>query len=202
MYAYDVTDYFFTNTNNTILAEAVSLAFDGSHAYFSAKIVIEFGPKPASKPSSSPKAKVPAPPASAPPPVAPVTTVFEAGRDPEIEKLTPGSILELGHVYFKADRYELDTASYRTLDALAAFLKRHPALKIEIGGHTNLRPSDVFAADLSANRARTVMHYLTDQGVPPERLTYKGYGKSRPRVQGITKEADRANQRVEVLVLA
>ena len=207
VYAYDVTDYFFTNTNNTILAEAVSLAFDGSHAYFSAKIVIEFGPKPASapkpasKPSSRPQAKAPAPPAIVPPPAAPVTVVFEAGRDPEIEKLTPGSILELGHVYFKADRYELDTASYRTLDALAAFLKRHPALKIEIGGHTNLRPSDVFAADLSANRARTVMRYLTDQGVPPERLTYKGYGKSRPRVQGITKEADRANQRVEVLVL-
>lgn len=207
VYTYDVTDYFFTNTNNTILAEAVSLAFDGSHAYFSAKIVIEFepkpvpAPKPASKPSSRPQAKAPAPPASAAAPAAPVTVVFEAGRDLEIEKLTPGSILELGHVYFKADRYELDTASYRTLDALAAFLKRYPALKIEIGGHTNLRPSDVFAADLSANRARTVMRYLTDQGVPPERLTHKGYGKSRPRVQGITKEADRANQRVEVLVL-
>jgi outer membrane protein OmpA-like peptidoglycan-associated protein len=211
VYTYDVTDYFFTNIDNTILVEAVSLAFDGSHAYFSAKIVIEFGPKPtpapkpAPKPAAAPKAKAPAPAATTTQPAAasapPAATVFEAGRDLEISSLRPGSILELGHVYFKADSYQLDTSSYRTLDALASFLKRHPGLTIEIGGHTNLRPSDSFAADLSANRARAVLRYLTDKGVPPERLTHKGYGKSQPRLQGITKAADRANQRVEVKVL-
>lgn len=209
IYTYDVTDYFFTNTNNTILVEAVSLAFDGSHAYLSAKIVIDFGemPKPARpaaapkrKPAASPKAKAPAPVPAAKP-VAPEKTVFEAGRDPEIEQLRVGSILELGHVYFKANDYKLDSASYRTLDALTAFMKRHPSLKIEVGGHTNLRPNDRFAGQLSANRARAVMLYLTDNGVPADRVSYKGYGKSRPNVPGISKEADRANQRVEVKVL-
>jgi|GEM_PF-2017987 len=214
VYTYDVTNYFFTNVTNTILAEVNSLAFDGNHAYLSAKIVIEFAPKP--EPSGPPKAATPAKPKSSakpkvqakvekPVPAETIAdnkkTVFEADRDPEIEKLRVGSILELGHVYFKADHHQLDTASYRTLDALAAFMKRHPGLKIEVGGHTNLRPGDRFAAELSTNRARSVMRYLTDKGVAAERVTYKGYGKSQPRLKAMSEEADRANQRVEVKVL-
>jgi len=208
-----VTDYFFTNVTNTILVEAVSLAFDGSHAYLSAKIVIEFAPTPEPtppakaaspakpKPAAKPNSKVAAGQPASAKATAGKQTIFEAGRDPEIEKLSVGSILELGHVYFKADDYRLDTASYRTLAALASFMKRHPGLKIEVGGHTNLRPGDRFAAELSANRASSVVGYLTDNGVAADRITYKGYGKTRPRVNAISKEADRLNQRVEVMVL-
>jgi len=214
IYSYDVTDFFFANVNNTILVEAISLAFDGSHAYLSAKIVIEFGPMPVQSdpaPVSGPAKRTPAavPKTTVPPPAATTaakpavaeSTVFEAGRDPGIENLRVGSILELGHVYFKADDYRLDTASYRTLDALAAYMKRHPGLKIEVGGHTNLRPDERFANELSANRARSVMRYLTDNGVAADRVTHKGYGKSAPRVKAVSKEADKSNQRVEVKVL-
>lgn len=212
IYTYDVTDYFFTNFNNTILIEAVSLAFDGSHAYVSAKFLIEFEPTPEPsrpaiatkskpKPAAEPKVKEPEPAITTANPAAPEKTVFEAGRDPEIGKLHAGSILELGNVSFKANDYRLDAASYRTLDALAAFMKRHSSLKIEVGGHTNLRPDERFANELSANRAQTVMRYLTDNGVAAGRITYKGYGKSQPRINAISKAADKANQRVEVKVL-
>lgn len=168
-------------------------------------VVAEFGPRskiiPCSVPiwrnrTAEPKPTVQPPPTAATKPAAPENTVFEAGRDPGIENLRVGSILELGHVYFNADDYRLDTTSYRTLAALAAYMKRHPGLKIEVGGHTNLRPDERFA-----NRARAVMRYLTDNGVPADRLTYKGYGKSMPRVKAVSKEADKANQRVEVKVL-
>ena len=214
IYTYDVTDYFFTNVNNTILVEAVSLAFDPGHAYISARIVIEFAPLPEqprpitattanAKTAVEPKTNTPTPAVTTTTakPAAPERTIFEAGSDPEIEKLRVGSILELGQVSFKANDYKLDSASYRTLAALATFMKRHPSLKIEVGGHTNLRPNERFAADLSTNRARSVMHYLTDNGVAAGRVTYKGYGKSQPRVNAISKAADAANQRVEVKVL-
>lgn len=220
IYTYDVTDYFFTNVTNTIIAEVNSLAFDASHAYLSAKIVIEFGPMPeperpvkatapakpkpdakTGKPASADAAKGKKKPAVALAEAGKENTVFEAGRDPEIEKLSVGSILELGHVYFKADDYRLDSSSFRTLDALASFIKRHSGLKIEVGGHTNLRPGDRFATELSTNRARSVVRYLTDNGVAADRVTYKGYGKSQPRIDGVSKDADRVNQRVEVKVL-
>jgi outer membrane protein OmpA-like peptidoglycan-associated protein len=217
IYTYDVTDYFFTNVTNTIFVEAVNLAFDGSHAYFSANLVIEFAPTPdpprptaaktpaKTKAATPPKTNNPAsaatPAPAAPKPTAPEKTFFEVGSDPAFEKLHVGTILELGHLYFKADDYRPDSTSYRTLDALATYLKRHPSLKIEVGGHTNLRPGDRFANELSTKRAYAVMRYLTDNGVATNRVTHKGYGKSQPRVQAISKAADRANQRVEVKVL-
>ncbi|MDO8366497.1 MAG: OmpA family protein [Saprospiraceae bacterium] len=205
IYTYDVTDYFFTNVTNTILAEAMSMTFAGSHAYFSTKIVIEFdAPQPPVLAIVKKKAVTKRPSsaeATAGKAGKSTKIVFEADRDPEIDKLDVGSILELGHVFFKVNDYQLDSASYRTLTALATFLNRHPSLKIEIGGHTNLRPNDQFAAELSANRARTVMRFLTDKGVAVDRVTYNGYGKSQPRVNAISKEADRANQRVEVKIL-
>lgn len=212
LYTYDVTDYFFTNVTNTILIEAVSMAFDGSHAYISAKVMIEFRPVPEPTKAAAPKQK----PANAGPkqqtpatttattaakPAVPEKIIFEAGHDPEIDKLQIGSILELGHVRFKADDYHLDSSSYRTLAALAAFMKCHPGLKIEVGGHTNLRPSDRFANELSTNRARAVMQYLTDNGVTADRLSFKGYGKTQPRVNTVSEAADKVNQRVEAKVV-
>ena len=215
LYTYDVTDYFFTNVTNTILIEAVSMAFDGSHAYISAKVVIEFGPMPEPKVAAAPKRKTaavkPQQQTSAPKPNAATTTtvkpavpekiIFEAGHDPEIARLQVGSILELGHVQFKADDYHPDSSSYKTLAALAAFMNRHPGLKIEVGGHTNLRASERFANELSTNRARAVMQYLTDNGVAANRLTFKGYGKTQPRINTLSEAADKANQRVEVKVV-
>ncbi|MDX1909909.1 MAG: OmpA family protein [Saprospiraceae bacterium] len=204
LYTYDVTDYFFTHVTNTVLVEAVSLAFDGSHANFSAKIVIEFDPLPPPV-----KAKPAAAKAKPRPPAAPATTpataadkvIFEAGSDPEYATLRPGSVLELGHVFFKADQFQLDSASYLTLSALAGFMQRYPGLKIEVGGHTNLRPNEHFAAELSANRAMAVRRYLLDKGISADRVTHRGYGKTQPRIRALSKEADRANQRVEIKVL-
>lgn len=213
IYTYDVTDYFFTNVPNTVLAEVVSLAFDGSHAYVSAKITIEFDPLPepvrAPAPPRATRKPAPAPSTQLPSTTAPTAAantphkiVFEAGHDPEIAQLQVGSILELGQVQFKADDYRLDSTSYRTLYALVAFMKRHPGLKVEVGGHTNLLPGERFALELSEKRARAVAQYLTDNGVAAGRVTYKGYGKSRPRTRAVTKEANRENQRVELRVTA
>lgn len=209
--SYDVTDFFYTNVTNTIFVEVANQPFNDNHGYLSAKLVIELAPIPppaAGKPVAATPAKPQSVvPASRPAAVAATTspepgkTVFEAGSDPELEKLRVGSILELGHVYFKVNDYKLDSASYRTLSSLAGYMKRHPGLKIEVGGHTNLLANEKFSAELSTNRARAVRQYLLDNGVPPDRVTFKGYGKSSPRVNATTKEANQANQRVEVKVL-
>jgi outer membrane protein OmpA-like peptidoglycan-associated protein len=209
IYTYDVTDYFFTNVQNTILAEVNSLAFDGSHAYFSARIVFEFAKKPVppvvEKRKTPIKPKVtPQTPATSPTVAKPSDSersIFEAGGNLNMETLRVGSILELGQVFFKADDYRLDAASYQTLGALVMVMKQYPGLKIEIGGHTNLRPNDRFAAELSTNRANAVRRYLTDNGIAEHRVSSKGYGKSQPRVNALSKDADRVNQRVEVKVL-
>jgi outer membrane protein OmpA-like peptidoglycan-associated protein len=65
------------------------------------------------------------------------------------------------------------------LDTIAAYLKNHPGLVIEIGSHIDSRGSDVFNLKLSTARAQSVASYLINKGAAPKQLIAKGYGETR-----------------------
>ena len=48
---------------------------------------------------------------------------------------------------------------------------------------------------------RAVAEYLVQQGIDPERVFYKGYGKRQPLFSNGTEDGRRRNQRVEVKIL-
>jgi outer membrane protein OmpA-like peptidoglycan-associated protein len=215
---YDVTSYFYSNVTNAVLVEMANQPFYDNHAYLSVKIVIEFGPLPeknavTTKPKPNTNAPNPNPvPAEQPKPSAPEKAVEKEMPEPSDNRvfdgenpvscgnLHVGTALELGHVYFKPDDYALDDASYRTLSALASYLKKNKKLTIEVGGHTNLKADDKFAMRLSQQRAKAVADVLVSQGVDADRVTYKGYGKTQPKMSGTTSDANQKNQRVEVKI--
>ena len=104
-------------------------------------------------------------------------------------------------VNFEFAKAALLPVSERTLDALGAVLLRYPALRIEVGGHTDDVGSDATNDRLSQRRAESVVDYLVASGVERSRLTTVGYGERRP-VAANTSEAGRAlNRRVEFVVL-
>ena len=126
-----------------------------------------------------------------------------------LTELIPGKVyvgqkIRLDHLYFKADSVNLMSDSYEVLDELAAYLKEYPKTVIEIGGHTNTVPPEDYCIHLSTQRAKSVQEYLISQGVPANRLQYKGYGKSDPIIayDKYNKEARLKNQRVEIKILA
>ncbi len=126
-----------------------------------------------------------------------------------LTELIPGKVyvgqkIRLDHLYFKADSVNLMSDSYEVLDELAAYLKEYPKTVIEIGGHTNTVPPEDYCIHLSTQRAKSVQEYLITQGVPANRLQYKGYGKSDPIIayDKYNKEARLKNQRVEIKILA
>lgn len=126
-----------------------------------------------------------------------------------LKELIPGKVfvgqkIRLNHLYFKADSVNLMSDSYQVLDELAAYLKEYPKTVIEIGGHTNTVPPEDYCIHLSTQRAKSVQEYLITQGVPANRLQYKGYGKSDPIIayDKYNKEARFKNQRVEIKILA
>ena len=51
------------------------------------------------------------------------------------------------------------------------------------------------------DRAKNIALYITDLGIPAERVTYKGYGKRKPIASNKTPDGRRRNQRVELRVL-
>ena len=69
-----------------------------------------------------------------------------------------------------------------SLDKLVETLTDNPNVTIELMSHTDSRDTEEYNQDLSQKRAQTVVQYLIDKGIEPERLSPKGYGESSPKV--------------------
>lgn len=86
--------------------------------------------------------------------------------------------------------------------ALSAALKDCAGTTVEIAGHTDVTGSAAANQTLSLARADAVRSALVAQGAPADRLTARGYGSSRPKVQGTGPEANAANRRIDFTVSA
>ncbi|WP_299436529.1 peptidoglycan -binding protein [uncultured Rhodospira sp.] len=73
---------------------------------------------------------------------------------------------------------------------------------LRVDGHTDKRPINTFRFannwELSAARAISVVRFLIDQGVPPQRLAAAGFGPHRPVAEGDTEQAYARNRRIEL----
>jgi outer membrane protein OmpA-like peptidoglycan-associated protein/polyisoprenoid-binding protein YceI len=105
-------------------------------------------------------------------------------------------------IYFKSGSAELDHASEPLLNSVAEIASRCPAAKIEVTGHTDALGSKEGNRQLSESRARSVVSYLGQRGIPAARVESSGYGDTRPIGPNDT-EANRAkNRRIEFRVKA
>ncbi len=111
-----------------------------------------------------------------------------------------GVILE--GVTFKSNTAILLPDGLRTLDKVAASLAQLPQTKIEIAGHTDSVGDPKRNQDLSTLRAQAVAKYLTEKGVPIERITAKGYGQDKPIADNTTSVGKQKNRRVELYLMA
>lgn len=120
-----------------------------------------------------------------------------------LRPLREETTVQLHAIQFEFNSYVLKEESFDQLSQVADLLRRNPSLRIEVSAHTD----DVGAADynqrLSERRGEAVLRYLVDvEGVSPERMTAKGYGKQRPLVPNDSEENRAINRRVEFTVVA
>ncbi|MCO5231508.1 MAG: OmpA family protein [Chitinophagales bacterium] len=111
-----------------------------------------------------------------------------------------GKKILLKNVYFVVNASFIQSKSYDDLNQLAAYLIKNKDINVEVGGHTNGLCDDNFCNELSGKRAKSVMDYLVTRGVPIERLTYKGYGKTQNISDNNTEQGRKLNQRVEITI--
>jgi outer membrane protein OmpA-like peptidoglycan-associated protein len=112
---------------------------------------------------------------------------------PEVQRFT-GVIRGIN---FKVNSAEITVDSYGLLDEAADVFRRHPALRLEVQGHTDSDGSDAANMDLSARRAQAVVAYLIRRGVAADRLEWVGYGETRPLVDNRSADGKAVNRRVE-----
>ncbi|MCD6066492.1 MAG: hypothetical protein K0S33_1318 [Bacteroidetes bacterium] len=119
---------------------------------------------------------------------------------PETGKLPSDTSFVFKNVLFQTNETLLLAASYPELDSIAAYLKKNPQIDIEIEGHTDNSGNEKLNKKLSTGRAKAVSDYLYSKRIAKTRLSYKGYGSSKPLVPNETEEGRRQNRRVELIL--
>ncbi len=114
-----------------------------------------------------------------------------------LSPLKEGNTFILRNVFFAVNSYELDSKSFAELEKLVEYLKKNPTLKLEISGHTDNTGNAQTNKLLSENRAKSVVSYLINKGISPQRLQYKGYGDTKPIADNTTDEGKSQNRRTE-----
>jgi len=106
-------------------------------------------------------------------------------------------------ILFGSGQARLTPAAEGVIERIGDVLHRFPnALNVE--GHTDDRPinTPIFPSnwELSAARAASVVHLLTQHGMDPDRLTLIGRGEHQPILPNDTVEGRNANRRVLLVI--
>lgn len=95
-------------------------------------------------------------------------------------QLLSGQAITARALYFEQSQIVLLPAVQASLDTLAQVLRRYPALRLEVQGHTDNQGDPVLNQQLSLRRAEAVCQYLATRGVEAARLRPLGLGGSQP----------------------
>jgi outer membrane protein OmpA-like peptidoglycan-associated protein/tetratricopeptide (TPR) repeat protein len=120
----------------------------------------------------------------------------------EVREIVVGNAYKLNNINYATNSADLTRESLKILDEFIEFLNDNATIKIAIHGHTDDVGKDDFNMALSTDRAFSVLAYLQEKGIPKERLSFKGFGKTKPLVPN-TNEKNRAiNRRTEFVIVA
>lgn len=112
-----------------------------------------------------------------------------------------GKLVILKDIYFDTDKAALLPLSFVELNKLIALMEKHPAMVIEIQGHTDNQGNDDYNNILSFERAKAVAIYLNANGIEANRIQFIGYGTSKPIASNDTVDGRQLNRRVAFLIL-
>lgn len=95
----------------------------------------------------------------------------------------------IDNIFYDFDKATLRPESRTALDEMVLVMNENPNITIELAAHTDRKGSEEYNINLSKRRAQSVIDYLVEAGISPDRLQSQGYGKSRPKT--ITKKLAR-----------
>ncbi len=93
-----------------------------------------------------------------------------------------GGEFVLRNIYFGFDKVDLRNQSVEELNKLVKIMNENSSLKIQLGGHTDVRGPDWYNLALSKRRAKIVKEYLVQKNINANRILTKGYGETMPEV--------------------
>lgn len=122
--------------------------------------------------------------------------------DLNIKEIKVGESYKLNNIYFETNSFELKEASKEVIKDFSEFLRENPKVKVSIQGHTDNEGNPEQNLILSDNRAKSVYKFLIVTGIDAARLSYKGFGQTKPIADNATEEGKALNRRTEFLILS
>ena len=110
----------------------------------------------------------------------------------------PAAFPDLGTVHFDTDKATLTAEGTATLQQAAAAMKANPSVHLRLEGYTDSTGTDPHNGTLSDQRAKTVVDFLSAQGIDRSRLTGEGFGAAKPVDTNATAQGKADNRRVEL----
>ena len=119
----------------------------------------------------------------------------------EIKPIEVGEAYEINDINFATNSYELNNRIVLVLTEFIEFLKENPTVKVAIHGHTDNVGDPTENMLLSENRAKAVYNYLLIEDISEARLSYKGFGETKPIGNNTTEEGRAKNRRTEFVIV-
>lgn len=117
-----------------------------------------------------------------------------------------GTVFLMERVFYEYNKTTLNQSAVRYMDALVEMMtRRYPEMSVDLVVHTDTRGDARLNQELTDERAKNAVIYLTSRGIDPKRLNAYGRGESEPRnkcVEGAdcSDEEHQENNRIEVVV--
>ncbi len=121
-------------------------------------------------------------------------------KDIALQPIELNASVTLKNIQFPTNSYQLEEVSAIELNKLIQLLNDNPTVHLQINGYTDNAGTPADNLTLSANRAKAVADYLIGKGVAKQRLSYKGFGETKPVADNSTEAGKAKNRRTEFVV--
>lgn len=121
--------------------------------------------------------------------------------DLEVRKIAVGGAYKLNNIRFPTNSSELNHASKNIIKDFAGFLKENSKVNVAIHGHTDTAGDAAANMTLSNDRAKAVYDFLIQSGISAGRLSYKGFGQTKPVADNNSELGRSKNRRTEFVIL-
>jgi len=112
-----------------------------------------------------------------------------------------GVILSLSSgILFDVNKSVLKPPAREALAKLTGILLMLPGMNLRVEGYTDSTGAEETNRKLSAERARSVVQYMKEQGLSESRMKFEGYGPANPVAPNDTADGRARNRRVEVVI--
>jgi len=134
-----------------------------------------------------------------------IENFYAKGEKTENASLETGQLIELNHIYYEFDKYNIKESAKVELDKVVTLLRQYPEMEIDLNSHTDSRGTDGYNEWLSQERAKSAVNYIVSKGIDAQRVTAKGYGEGLPvneclNTMKCSEDKHQMNRRTEFLI--